>query len=96
MIKTILTIAFLLIATSVYALRVTRPISLTHPITKEQVVQLNRNLDDLWNIQNGRFELDIVTTTKTNSRNGEIWIWNDAGTYKLQFKAGDAVRTITP
>lgn len=94
--KTIITLLFLGVVTSAYALRVARPISLTYPITKEQVVQLNRNLDDLWNITNGRFELDITTTSKSNARNGEIWILNDGGTYKLQFKAGDAVRTITP
>ena len=91
-----LTVVFLLCASTVWALRISRPIILSFPPTQDEVKQLNRNLEDLWNIQNGRFELDIVTTTKSNVRIGEIWILNNAGTYSLQFKAGDSVRTLTP
>jgi anti-sigma-K factor RskA len=86
----------LLITTSVYALRIQRPLVLTYPLTQDQVSQLNKFLEEIWLLQQGRFELDIVTTTKSNAKNGEIWIFNDGGTYKLAFKAGGAVRTITP
>jgi len=78
------------------AFRMSRPPTLSHPITQGQVNQLNTSLDDLFNLTNGLISLDVVTTSKTNSTNGDIWILNDSGTFKLEFKAGDAVRTITP
>src|SRR3990167_3473904 len=84
-----------LITTNVFAYRISKPLSLTYPITEEQISQLNRFLEEIWILANGRFELDVVTTTKSAAKNGELWIFNDGGTYKLQFKAGDAVRTIT-
>ena len=84
------------VATSAGAYRISRPPTLSHPIGKEQVTQLNASLEDIFNLTNGKFNLDIVTTTKTNADNGDIWIFNDGGTYKLEFMAGDSVRTITP
>jgi hypothetical protein len=81
---------------NVYAFRITRPKTFELPWNNEQIKDLNDKMNELFVMQQGRFELDVVTTTKTNAANGEIWIFNDAGTYKLQFKAGDSVRTITP
>jgi len=89
-------VIILLLATSVDAFRMSRPHTLSHPITEEQINQLNTALDDIFNLTNGRFNLDIVTTTKSSASEGDIWILNDAGTYKLEFFAGGAVRTITP
>jgi len=85
----------LLVASSL-SFRMSRPPTLSHPIDQDQVNQLNASLDDIFNLTNGLINLDIVTTTKTNAANGDIWIFNDSGTFKLEFKAGDAVRTITP
>jgi len=82
--------------TQVNALRISRPTEFQLPWTDEQVNDLNDTLEEVQNMQAGRFELDIVTTTKTNAKNGEIWIFNDSGTYKLEFKANDVVNTITP
>lgn len=84
------------ITANVYALRVSRPQTFSLPWDQNQINQLNEYLESLWYVQNGRIDLDIVTTSKTNARNGEIWILNDSGTYKLEFKANDAVHTITP
>ena len=94
--KAFIIITVLLIATNVYALRTLRPLILSSPMTEEQISQLNEFLESVFLMQQGRYELDIVTTTKTNAKNGEMWILNDSGTYKLEFKAGDDVRTITP
>jgi len=94
--KIIIALVILNIATIGYALRASRPPVLTMPLTQDQLTQLNVYLNDLWNMQNGRFELDVVTSTKSSAKNGEIWVFNDSGTYKLQFKAGGSVRTITP
>ena len=85
-----------LIVTPVFGLRMTRPTVFKLPWTDAQLTDLNNILEELFNMQKGRYELDIVTTTKSNANNGEAWIFNDSGTYKLQFMAGDAVKTITP
>ena len=91
--KFVIALLILNIATIGYALRASRPPVLTMPLTQDQLTQLNVYLNDLWNMQNGRFELDIVTTSKSGAKNGEIWIKKTGATYYLEFKAGDAVRT---
>lgn len=77
-----------------WSLRVPFPPTMSDPIDEGQISQLNRYLKNIWDMQNGRFELDVVTTTKTNAKNGEIWILNTAGSYSLQVKAGGAVRSV--
>ena len=72
-----------------------RPVEFKLPWNDSQVKELNNTLTDVFNVQYGRFELDIVTTTKTNAANGEIWILNNSGTYSLQVKAGGSVRSVT-
>lgn len=84
------------LAHQVYAYRIPRPPILRLPLTQDQISKLNDTLEDIWNLQNGEFNLDIVTSSKTNAANGDIWILNDSGTYKLEFKAGGSVHTITP
>ena len=74
-------------------LRVNRPYTLSYPITEEQVSQLNRYLEDIWNIQNGRFELDVVTTPKNNARNGEVWMIQTGATVRLQWKGNGTIFT---
>jgi len=82
--------------TNVGAFRTTSPPTLSDPIDREQINQLNAYLEDVFNQSNGRVNLDIVTTTKASADNGEIWIFNDSGTYKLEFRANDSTHTITP
>lgn len=91
--KALILLVILNIGTIAYALRVSRPPVLTMPISQEQLNQLNTYLSDLWNVQNGRIDLDIVTTSKSAAKNGEVWIKKTGSTYYLEFKAGDAVRT---
>lgn len=82
--------------TTVWALRVPFPPTLANPITDDQVATLNRYMKDLWDMQSGRFELDVVTTSKSAAKNGEIWVYQNvgAGTYYLQTKAGGTVRSV--
>ena len=95
--KLLITLIFLMLITSVaQALRVSRPLVLNHPLTVEQVSQLNRFLEDIWNVQKGLFEFDIVTTTKTNAKNGEIWMLQTGTTVRIQYKANGTIFTITP
>ena len=89
-------IFLMLICVSAHAFRISRPPTLSDPIDKEQINQLNASLEDIFNQSNGRVSLDIVTTTKSGADNGDLWILNDSGTYKLEFMANDIVRTITP
>ena len=56
--------------------------------------QLNQTLEDLWNITNGRIELDIKTTPKTNARNGEMWLILTGQTVRVQIKANNRVYTL--
>lgn len=91
--KVIVMLVIMNIATLGYALRVARPPTLTMPLTQDQLTQMNNYMEDIWDMQNGRFELDIVTTSKNSAKNGEIWIKKTGSTYYLEFRAGDAVRT---
>lgn len=85
----------ILCVTNVYALRVSKPVTLSNPITDDQLNQLNKFLEEIWLVQNGRQEIDVVTTSKVNARNGEMWILTGS-TVKLEFKAGGNVYSITP
>ena len=91
----IVLLGFILCASKVFGFRATRPPMTTFPFTEDQVSQLNRFNEEMWNMQYGRFELDIPTTSKTSAKNGEYWIFNDSGDYKYQYMAGDTVHTLT-
>ena len=73
-----------------------RPILFSHPIDENQVNNLNNSLQSIWYITNGRQNLDIVTTTKTNADNGDIWIIATGNVSRIQFKSGGHIYTITP
>lgn len=94
--KLLTIILILLISQNAFGWRMARPITLTHPLDERQVRRLNDILTDIWNATNGRINLDIVTTTKSGPDEGDLWILNDSGTYKLEFRAGGSTRTITP
>ena len=85
-------LTFLLIicnASSVFGLRASAPPNLTHPITEGQITQLNKYLDDVWDITNGRIELNIYTTAPTDAKNGEVWL--NSTSNQIQFKIGGTV-----
>ena len=66
-------IAFLL-ASNVYAFRISRPTTFILPWTEEQMAQLNDTLEDIWLLQLGEFNLDIVATTRSKANNGDFWL----------------------
>ncbi len=90
-VPTIFTFVFSLNA---YALRVNRPPTLSYPIKQDEAANLNKFLEDSYNIQNGRFELDAPETTKTNAKNGEFWILDTGVTANMQFRSGGTIYTI--
>jgi len=89
-------IGSLLIINEAVGLRVPRPITLKHPLDEKQVRELNNTLEQIFYMQEGRFEIDGVTTTKTNAKNGEIWILSTSPVARIQFKYNDQIFTINP
>lgn len=94
--KIFLIINIILLSTNVWALRINRPPSLSYPITQDEVSNLNRFLEDIYNIQQGRFEMDVTTLSKTNAKNGEFWVIDSGATVGIQFKAKGNIYTLTP
>uniref|UniRef100_A0A6M3L4Z6 Uncharacterized protein n=1 Tax=viral metagenome TaxID=1070528 RepID=A0A6M3L4Z6_9ZZZZ len=92
----ILTVCLLLIANISQAWRMARPVTLTYPLDERQVRRLNTILQELWNITNGRINVDIVTTSRTVADNGDIWLIQTGGTVYIQYKANDHIYTIGP
>ena len=84
-----------LISTNAFGWRMGRPTTLTHPLDERQVRRLNDTLQDMWNLGNGRLNLDVVTTTKSNPDSGDVWIFNDGGTIKLQVRVGGTTYSVT-
>ena len=83
----------LFLCREVYALRVNQAPRLSNPPTQEEISVLNKFLADIWNITNGRYQLDVVTTPKTNAKNGELWVIFTSPTGRLQWKANDTIFT---
>lgn len=68
-------VMFLLLSgQTIYAMRVVKPPYFTDITQPDQRSQLNKFIEDTWLMQGGRFELDTVTTPKTNANDGELWI----------------------
>ena len=78
------------------AYRIPRPENFNLPWTEEQMKKHNDSHEDLWNLQNGEFNFDIVTTSKIGANNGDLWFIQTGPTVRLQFKANNHVWTITP
>ena len=88
-------ILVLLFAGVCFAYRFHKPFTFQLPWTTGQMANLNTLADDVWNLQQGLYEADIVTTPKTNANNGEFWILdNEDTTINWQVKALDAVHNI--
>ena len=75
----------------VQGFRIARPPVFTLPWTDSQMTQLNDYHASLWNLQNGEFNLDVVTTSKTGAQNGDIWILMTGITSTIQWKSNNIV-----
>ena len=94
--KLSIVIILILLCSNVFAWRMGRPITLTYPLDERQVRRLNDILQDLWNASNGRLNLDVVTTTKTNADNGNVWLMQTGAVVRIQYRANNTVYTVTP
>jgi len=84
-----------LFITDIYAIRVSRPPKLSKKLAPNEISQLNDYLESIWNLQNGEFNFDIVTSSKTNADNGDLWI-KTPQLAEIQYKAGDIIYTLSP
>src|SRR3989338_851925 len=64
------TLGIVLVSTTVWAQRSKRPQSFTDLTDPNQLVELNNVLSDFWNITNGRYTLDNITTNPQDTRKG--------------------------
>lgn len=76
------------------AFRIAKPTVFALPWTEPQVNQLNDFLDKIWNVHLGELSMDVVTTSKTNADEGDIWFITTGLTTRLQFKAQNRVWTV--
>ena len=66
--------------------RTGKPITLTDLTKPDQVTALNDTLNEFWNILNGRFNLDKVTSDPDGNTAGDIGdllFFDDSGTYYI-------------
>ena len=84
----------LVICGTAYGFRMAKPLTFTHPLDEKQIAELNKLTLDIWNITNGRINVDIVTTSKSGADNGDIWILKTGVIAQIQFKSSDRVYTL--
>jgi Tfp pilus assembly protein PilE len=94
--KTII-IIFLLFAISIqaYGMRIQKPRHFTYPMNEADVKELNSIFEQLFLMQQGRFELDKVTTTKSSANTGEIWIRQNGGLNYLEVMVDGTIYSIS-
>ena len=91
--KWILLILLCLFVSNVDAFRIPRPNTFFLPWDGDQMKQHNEAHEDLWNLSNGEFNLDIVTSAKTGADNGDIWLITTGLVTRIQYKAQGRVFT---
>jgi hypothetical protein len=76
-----------------YGYRIPKPLRITD-FDQKGLVTLNDNLEKLWDLTNGRFNLDIVTSNPDGSLTGDVGdmlLFNNSGTYYLEICVGGTV-----
>ena len=72
-------------APSTEAIRLPRPPTIT-AWNESSIAQLNAYLQALWNLTNGRYTIDVVTSNPNGTRvgtQGDVVLFNSSGTWKL-------------
>lgn len=75
-----------LFAIPVYAYRISKPDKITK-IDEASLAKLNIILENLWDLTNGRYTLNIVTSNPDGSAKGtigDVVLFNNSGTFYLE------------
>ena len=89
----VLTIICMFLYTPLYAYRTTKPVKITD-YDQSGLVAINNNFERLWDITNGRFNLNYTNVNPDGNVNGELGdmiIFNDSGTYYLEINVGGKI-----
>lgn len=81
-------VASLIFCSVGYALRLSTPPKINLPLTTDDITHLNNYLEDIFNLTNGRFSVNVVSTDPSSPRNGDIWILESGATHRLKWRAG--------
>ena len=68
-----------------YGYRIGKPVPINE-INANTLIELNHTIEKLWNITNGKYSLNIVTTNpdgNSNGDTGDMLLFNNSGTYYL-------------
>jgi len=82
----------LLVSGISYAYRTPKPQRITD-FNQNGLVILNENLEQLWNVTNGRYNLNITTNNPDGSlqgNGGDMVLFNNSGTYYLEINTTGA------
>lgn len=86
-------LGFILTGSISYAYRIPKPQRITD-FDQNGLVILNENLENLWDVTNGRMNLDIVTVNPDGATKGDVGdmlLYNNGGTYYLEICVGGTV-----
>ncbi len=85
--RIIIILVILLIPTSIYAYRTSRPVKFTDLTKPDQITQLNDIITELWNITNGRYNLNITTTDPNGNTKGDVGdmvLYNNSSSFSVK------------
>lgn len=75
-----------------FGYRVAKPIPITE-INPSTLIQLNQILEDFWNITNGRYVSDTVSSVPTKeSEEGDMKLYSSGGVYRIYIYLNDGWR----
>ena len=76
-----------------HAYRASRPTPMRLPLDDNQITELNNSIENLWNITNGRYSLNIVTSNPdgtTRGKVGDMLLLSTGGTYYLEINVDNS------
>lgn len=84
----------LLTFNNVYAFRMGKPIPIQE-INKDSLVELNNTLEEIWNVLNGRYNLDVTSTSPTeDATEGDMRTYFTGDIYRVYIFVNGSWRSI--
>jgi len=63
-------------------------------VNEQSIARLNTILEEMWDLTNGRYQLNIITSNPDGSirgNTGDMLLLNNSGTYYLEINVGGTV-----